>query len=401
MGGAAADQGMAWPDAPIAGGTGMGAPSAQWGRAPTPMPQSYVAGRGPATPMGRQWGAVAEPAPPPPPPAPSWGNAPATPAAQDWGRGPAVPSSALGDAWPSVGKLPNPAPRQGGISLPFGLNIGLNFGRGKGGGARQPVFSPRIARSQQVGKGGQGWNIVMPANDPNQQVSFVAPPTNARRPNQRLAYVLGLSQLTLNLVLLAIIIAILAIPLSIAYSRLSELAHPTLVSRPTATARAIPAPPAGFKTLENSALDVAYPSAWKHASLALALNAAGNVQSDLYQQNDTVAIAFGTAAPLASSNLQAVLSSGVIAITPGPTDSFNPISPPQLGPTIDGVRWLRTEYTFNLVGSHQSTFMHAVALIANRGSYTYLIVYQAPDSQFGALAGQYFQPMLNSFRFRP
>ena len=237
-----------------------------------------------------------------------------------------------------------------------------------------------------------------PASPPG---SMLAPPAGARRQNRGLALLGGLSRLTFNLVLLGIIIAILAIPISIALARLASQPPANVSTLPTPTPRPIPTPYPGYKSFQSGALVMSYPAAWKHGPFAATLDVAGGVQGDLFAQSDTVSLAVATTGAIPANQLQSILDAGLLHVTQGRTDSFNPLVTPQLGPTLDGVRFWSEEYTFNLVNAQQTTRMHAVALVANRGAYTYISVYEAPDSQFAGLRSQYFAPMVSSFRFRP
>ena len=392
------DQGLAWPDsAPTTGGWDR--PAAPVGRSPG-TPRSPLAGRGPATPlrqlgqMGQMlppqvgWDDVVEP--PPPPPAPTWK------------RPPAPPSAPLGDAWPSV-VAPQPNTRDGkrgwrGLSLPFKLGRG----GGRTAGPRQSAASRRLGGGVAQPTAGHGWHIVTPLNPPDQPQPFsYLAPAAPRRPSRGIAVIAGFSRWTFNLLLVGIIVAILAIPISIGLSRLAAQHPPVVATHPTATPRAIPAPPSGYQQLLINALAIDYPAAWKHGTFSMTLDAAGTVQGNIYANSDHAAFAVSAIQAIPANTLQQILNMGLLPLNTEPTDSFSPIVTPQLGPTLDVVRWQYEEYTFNLVTGQTTIRMHAVALVANRGAYTYIIVYQAPDGQFASLQSQYFQPMLDSFRFRP
>lgn len=250
--------------------------------------------------------------------------------------------------------------------------------------------------------GGHGWHIVTPLNDQNPPLPFsYLAPVAPRRQSRSIAAIAGLSRLTFNLLLLGIIIAILAIPISIGISRLGSQHAPVVVTHPTATPRPIAPPPPGYQQLRTSALAIDYPATWKHGTFLMTLDAAGTVQGDIFQNSDHASFAIASVQAIPATSLQQILNMGILPITAEPTDSFSPIVTPQLGPTLDSVRWQTEEYTFNLVSGQQTIHMHAIALVANRGTYTYIIVYQSPDSQFAGVQSQNFQLMVASFRFRP
>lgn len=254
--------------------------------------------------------------------------------------------------------------------------------------------------------GGRGWHIVTPLNTQNspQPFSYLAPAA-PRRPNRTFALVTGLSRLTFNLLLLGIVIAILAIPISIGLSKLAGQHGPVVSIHSTATPRTVAPAPPGYKQLLGNALAVNYPATWKHSTFSMSpgcgCDAPQTMQGDIFQNSDDASFAIAAVQAVPASSLQPILNVGVLPITPERTDSLNMIVTPQLGPTLDGVQWQADEYTFNLIGAQQTVHMHAVAMAANRGAYTYIIVYQAPDSQFAGLRSQSFQAMLASFRFRP
>jgi hypothetical protein len=270
---------------------------------------------------------------------------------------------------------------------------------------RLPVLSRRLARGGEVPTGGPGWRIVTPINDASASpASFLAPSAAPRGPARSLALITGLSRLTFNLVLLGIIIAILAIPISIGLSHLAAQRPQVVATAPVGTPRPLPTPYPGAKLLQTAAFALDYPASWKQGTFTTTLTGAGQsvgVSGTTFQTggNVTFAIAAFTAQP--ENVLQDMLSAGLIQVTPGNPDSFSPIDPPHLGPTLDGVRWFTEEFTYNLVSGRQTTRLQTVALVASRGDTSYLIVYQAPASQFGSDVGPDFQPMLNSFRFRP
>ncbi|HEY7832903.1 MAG TPA: zinc ribbon domain-containing protein, partial [Ktedonobacterales bacterium] len=384
-------------DAPPAAGGGFSAappmpsPSAPaWDQpprfgSPTPAPNRTLSA-GIPTPRGIH-------APEPPAAAPAWGQTPGAPPPPPWqSLREQLPAGMLnGDAaWPDEPPLPvmpaKPRGRLGGMrwSRRQAGQGGTLAGKSKG---RKPSLTEDLAQGRAIARDtGRGWRIVAPVVDPSSatNLGWIAPAQP--RPSQALALIGGLSRLTFNVLLLSIILAILAIPVGIGLMRLRGTPQGQTIVHPTATAAPIPTPFAGFKNFAGQAagFTIAYPVGWSARALGATVAGAGDMEGEAFStgaKGANVTFAVLTRPAISSPNLIGVLNNGYIPIVPGQIANYNPLSAPDSGPVVAGEAWQQATYTFDLAGVP----MEATALVANHGALTYLIVFQAPQSQFSGL----------------
>lgn len=303
------------------------------------------------------------------------------------GPGGAGGRAGFGDAWPD-----SAPPTRGGSprSESLGSALGAAWPEAPGGAG-----VPRMDT-------GRGYSIVMPTVGVSPPPSFLGNqmPLTPRRGTAFLAAAGGLSRFTFNAILLVIILAIIAIPTGIGLMRLHIL--PTqgpVVAVPTAKAGAVSTPYPGYQTLRGTAYTIAYPVHWTRATTTLDLKFTGYSGSlpltTLSKSDTAVAV---TSTPVLSGNLLQGMLDGVANAYASGNANFQQLSPPAR-PRVGGTSWIAEAFSFDKVEASKSVTIQAEVLIANHGLYTYVIVQQAPQSQFAAINSQYFARILSSFHF--
>jgi hypothetical protein len=260
---------------------------------------------------------------------------------------------------------------------------------------------------------GRGYAIVVPTGADPASASFLGqlPPGITRQSSLLSAVVYGLSRFTFNALLLGIILAILAIPTAIGLIRLINSSAASLATRtqPTATPRPVPTAYPGYQTFRAGAYTIAFPSAWTHTGSSSTITtpdatAPLAIPEDRFSGPTNVSLVVGATPLVADDQLQPILDGVAGAYQSGSgTSNFQTVAPARAGPTLDGQPSLLEKFTFVQFVRTQSVTFEGEALIANpqRGSYTCVLVFLAPQAQFAGLRTQYLAPMLASFRFAP
>jgi hypothetical protein len=253
---------------------------------------------------------------------------------------------------------------------------------------------------------GRGWSVVMPSMGPESPRAFLQSMTGGPGQGMRNTYgaaaalVGRMGRLTFNLLLLGIILAILAIPLSIGYLRLSTIRTASPVrAQPTAAVPTVVAGP-GFQSFSAHQFALAYPSGWEHTSSTQSMAQVGSFQEDDFFDPATSTSLFtvDTMPAVPSDHMQLTLDALAQGYKQGSAAAFTPLSAPQRGVTLDGHAALEDAFTFDYSTGSKVVSMQGAALAYTQGLTTYVVVYAAPAAQLGAIQKQAFAPMLASFR---
>lgn len=211
----------------------------------------------------------------------------------------------------------------------------------------------------------------------------------------------NVTRFSFNTILLAIILAILAIPTAIGVMRFGLFTQPTASTKPTPTPRPIPTPYPGYRTLKSPLYTIAYPAGWQYTAQDQAQRAGYILREDDFAGSSHVSLAVATTQTVPRDRLVPLLDSIAASLTdPYQAANFQVLSPTQAGPRYDGQQWLSNGFTFELSDGKISVVVQGVALATNYGVGTYVIVFLAPQSQFGDMQNRYLNPILASFRFR-
>jgi hypothetical protein len=209
------------------------------------------------------------------------------------------------------------------------------------------------------------------------------------------------TRFSFNTILLAIILAILAIPTAIGVMRFGLFTQPATNTKPTPTPRPVPTPYPGYRTLQAPLYTMAYPAAWQHTTQDQAQRAGYMLREDDFAGSNHVSLAVATSQTVPRDRLVPLLDSIAASLTdPYQAANFQVLTPTQLGARYDGQQWLFNGFTFELSDGKTTVIVQGEALATNYGVGTYVIVFLAPQSQFGDMQSRYLNPMLASFRFR-
>lgn len=346
-----------------------------------------------------------------PPPAtesghgPQGWNAPAAPPARGGWDAPSAPPRAAPDGWgPSA---PPPAPGGWGAHAPMrGQPIPLDDAWQQAVSKGPPTprggmpYPGELADRHNTGR---GWSIVMPVSSQASSQSYLAVgPVRLDTPGARLTAALRhVTHFSFNMILLAIILTILAIPTAIGVVRFGLLNQPAANTKPTPTPRPIPTAYPGYRTLRTTLYTIAYPLAWHHTVQDQAQRAGYALQEHDFATTNHVSLAIATSQTVPQDRLVPLLDSIAVSLSdPYQAANFQILSPTQPGPTLDGQQWLSNGFTFDLSDGKTTVVIQGEALATNYGVGTYVMVFLAPQAQFGDVQNRYLRPMLASFRFR-
>jgi len=243
---------------------------------------------------------------------------------------------------------------------------------------------------------------------PLDEISQLAVPQNYRMlprpPRSRLQrLVQGTNSKALNLLLIALVLCILAIPVVIGLHHL-QVIQPTDITpnSPAPTAVPTPALAAGFAGFKNSLLSIAYPSGWTHSSQAATLSTGTPAHLDDFSGSGTAGsneeVIVGTATAVPSDELTQLIDAAARTRLLS-QEVLQPLAP-NLHKTYDRQQWMENDYTYTHLQGNANVVIEVRALVVDVGATTYFIVAYAPQASFGSANATQLEPMLRSFRFQ-
>lgn len=254
---------------------------------------------------------------------------------------------------------------------------------------------------------GRGWSIAMPAMQEDQPRRMGTMTGGPRRTGGAALGEVGLALLgrlgryTFNLTLLAIILAILAIPVSMGLARLSSLRPP---AKPPAavskTAQPVPTPYAGYTSYAGALFSISYPQGWTVATATRDVTPGGSEAETTFASPDkTTFFVMGTFTAVPSDQTQFTLQAVARAFPGGSCANFTAISAIGVGATLAGHPAIKMDFTCDYLPSanHLET-LQATALLRTEGLTTYVVIYAAPRGGVSGAQEQFFNPMLTSLR---
>lgn len=205
----------------------------------------------------------------------------------------------------------------------------------------------------------------------------------------------NISRATMNVLLIALILVILAIPISIGLNHLASL-NPQ-ATPPVVSGTAVPTAPvaSGFTGYAVPLFSLAYPSTWKHSTASRQLSDGTTAHEDSFTDGQgTTASLYttpGTANQLQPYRDELASDTAVNA----------PLKASVLGAThtYNDVKWLESDYTFSGILNEKPAQMQMRVLAAIQGATAYFFVLTTPQSSFGHVNTSDFEPLLTSFRF--
>jgi hypothetical protein len=252
---------------------------------------------------------------------------------------------------------------------------------------------------------GRGWSVAMP---PMQQ----EPPAFARRmtAGQRrtggaalgevgAALVGRLGRYTFNLMLLAIILALLAIPVSMGLARLAALQPQSSPAVAAAkTPRPVPTPYSGYASYRADLFSLSYPKDWTQTTVSHNVSPGGSEQEiDFTSPDKTSFFGVGTLAAVPNDQSQFTLQAVARGFPTAGTTSYVIVGSSSTGKVVDGQSTIEIDFTCDyLVTAQRLVVLHGTALLRTQGLTTYVVMYAAPNNQFSSAQGQTFNPMLAS-----
>jgi hypothetical protein len=201
-----------------------------------------------------------------------------------------------------------------------------------------------------------------------------------------------------NLVVIALVLGILAIPVVIGLHHIADLQPTLLKSTPSALPpEATPQLAQGYSGLITGQFSIAYPSDWKHTSAAvtLATGTATHIEDFVGQGDQEVIV--GTAATVPADELSPLVDAAAQLHT---QQAVLQALGAGLNRTYDGQRWIENDYLFTRVQGNTATQMAVRALAVDVGATTYFVVAYGPQKSFPSVNSTYIEPMLASFRFQ-
>jgi hypothetical protein len=213
-----------------------------------------------------------------------------------------------------------------------------------------------------------------------------------------LALVGRLTRYTFNLILIAGILVILAIPVSIGLARLTTL-HPNAPAVAAAkTPRPVPTPYSGYASYTSKLFSISYPKDWGNTTSAHQISCGCTQQeADFTSADKTTLFTIGTLAAVPSDQGQSTLQAVARGYLGAAAANYTTIAAPAVGKTVDGKAAIEIDFSCDyLVSAQHMVTLHATALLRTQGLTTYLVIYAAPHDQFAAAQSQTFNPMLAS-----
>lgn len=296
----------------------------------------------------------------------------------------ANPRHPLGGAWP-------------GTAMDMNVDMGL----------MGPGYAIENSADDEYHNTGRGWSVAMPNVEPDAPRSFLQSLTGGPARGGYNTYgaaaaaiVARMGRLTFNLVLLAIILAVLAIPISLGLLRLSTIRQLLPIpAHPTAAVPTIVAGP-GFQIYSSPQFGLAYPTGWTHTNSTQSVAQVGTFQQDDFTDPTTATTIFtvDTLQAVPSDHLQLTLDTLAQSYRRGSAANFTPLSAPAQGGTLAGHAAPEDVFTFDYNMGSKTLSMQGAALAYTQGLTTYVVIYAAPKAQFGAIQKQTFAPILASLR---
>jgi hypothetical protein len=201
-------------------------------------------------------------------------------------------------------------------------------------------------------------------------------------------------RLTLNSLVIAMVLALLAIPIFFGLEHLGVIGARATPPPPAATRAPTAVVPAGMTGYLGSGYSIAYPASWTH-SAADQQSSLGQVHVDSFAQDDGTFAGVLTLPSLPSDYLQLGIDNlGHVVVSGGVPQALRA----GLRVTYQGVLWLEDDFTVSLLVAGKQVSEEMRVLGANYGISTFVIVAVAPQASFAAVNTATFEPMLESFR---
>jgi hypothetical protein len=253
---------------------------------------------------------------------------------------------------------------------------------------------------------GRGWSVVAPAMR-EEAPAFVQRMSSGPRRTTGAAFgevgaaLFGrMARTTFNLTLLAVILAILAIPVSIGLGRLAALRPSASAVAASKTPRPVPTAYAGYTLYHTGLFSISYPNGWTEGTTARGVSTGATEQeTDFTSPAKTTIFAVGTLPAVVSDQNAPTLQAVASAFPSGNTANYVTIGAPATGKTVDGQATLEVDFTCDyVVSGRQLVNLQGTILLRTQGLTTYVVGYVAPRSQFASVQGQTFNPMVASLR---
>jgi hypothetical protein len=210
----------------------------------------------------------------------------------------------------------------------------------------------------------------------------------------------SMARTTFNLTLLAIILAILAIPVSIGLGKLALLRPSAPAVAAAKTPHPVATPYAGYASYQNGLFSISYPNGWSKGTASRVIDSVGNEQeTDFTSPDKTSIFAVGMLAAVPSDQSRPTLQAVASVFPAGNTANYITIGVPAVGKTVDGQAAIEIDFTCDYIAPGQHLVnLQGTVLLRSQGLTTYMVGFVAPRSQFASVQGQFFGPMLASLR---